>query len=101
MQAHGSWRKLKRLTCVPNFDRLVIGARDDLRAIVIEGHGVDALAVGALLARLELESICRRGRVGVRGKRMAVGVAPNGSPASHTLIVPEKAPETILEPSGE
>ena len=32
---------------------------------------------------------------------MAVGVAPNGSPASQTLIVPELPPDTILEPSEE
>ena len=66
-------RKLKRLTCVPYFDRLVIGARDDLRAIVIEGHGADEVAVGALLARLELESAWEAIREGVRCERMAVG----------------------------
>ena len=31
---------------------------------------------------------------------MAVGVAPNGSPASHTLIVLSKEPETIVLLSG-
>ena len=31
---------------------------------------------------------------------MAVGVAPNGSPASHTLIVSSTEPETIVLPSG-
>ena len=32
-RVHGSWDYTQRLTCVPYFDRLVIGARDDLRRI--------------------------------------------------------------------
>jgi len=32
---------------------------------------------------------------------MAVGIRPNGRPASQTLIVPLESPETIFDPSGE
>ena len=49
-------QKVKRLTCIPNFDRLVIRAGDDLGTIWREGNGVYVVAVGALLARLELQS---------------------------------------------
>ena len=49
-------QKVKRLTCIPNFDRPVIGTGDDLGTIWREGNGADVVAVGALLARLELQS---------------------------------------------
>ena len=49
-------QKVKRLTCVPHFDRLVPRARDDRLSVRSEGHGGDSVAVGALLARLELQS---------------------------------------------
>ena len=32
-------------TGIPHFDRLVVGSGDDLGAIVIEGNGVDAVAM--------------------------------------------------------
>jgi len=47
-----------RYTCIPDFDRDVVGARHDGRAIGGEGHGVDSAAVRALLLRLELQGSC-------------------------------------------
>jgi hypothetical protein len=47
-------------TCIPDFDRHVVGARDDGRAIGGKGHGVDAAAVRALLLRLELQGSCSK-----------------------------------------
>ena len=44
-----------QVTCVPHFDHLVGGARDDCFAIGGEGHRVDSAAVGILLLRLKLE----------------------------------------------
>ena len=61
-------QKLKRLTCVPHFDRLVVGTRDDLGAIGGEGDRADIVAVCVLLLLLKLESACKRGREGVRGE---------------------------------
>ena len=49
-------QKLKRLTCVPDFDRLVLGARYDRFSIWGEGNGADAGVVRVLFRRLELES---------------------------------------------
>ena len=54
-----AWQLEKAITCVPNFDRVVIGAGDDRLTVRSEGNGGDAVAVGALLARLELESACK------------------------------------------
>ena len=47
-------------TCIPDFDRLVVRARDDLGSIVVEGHGVDVAAVRALLLHLKLQGSCSR-----------------------------------------
>ena len=44
------------VTCVPNFDRPIVGAGDDGLAVRRESDGRDRAAVGALLARLELQS---------------------------------------------
>ena len=49
-------QKVKRLTCVPHFDCPVVRSGDDGLAIRGEGDGADVVAVGALLARLELQS---------------------------------------------
>ena len=57
--------------------------------------------MGALLLVFELESACQANRKRVRGAPRAVGIRPNGSPASHTLIVLSQEPETIVFPSGE
>ena len=48
-------QKLKRLTCVPHFDRLIVGTGDDRLAVGREGDGTDEGAVGALVARFELQ----------------------------------------------
>ena len=98
---NGSWRKLKRLTSVPDFDRLVAGTRDDLRAVLVEADGPDGAAVGILLFLLKLECACKRGREGVRGEASDRWEGKFPLPASHTLIVLSSEPETILEPSGE
>ena len=47
-------------TCIPDFDRLVDRARDDLGPIMVEGHGEDLAAVRALLLRLELQGSCSK-----------------------------------------
>ena len=49
-------------TCIPDFDRVVVGARHDSLAIRGEGHGGHAAAVRALLLRLELQGCCRKHR---------------------------------------
>ena len=49
-------QKVKRLTCIPHFDRLIRRSGDDGLAVGREGDGRDPVAVGALLARLELQS---------------------------------------------
>ena len=49
-------------TCTPDFDRLVGRARDNLGAIWGEGHGQHAVAVRALLLRLQLQGSCRKHR---------------------------------------
>jgi len=41
--------------CIPDFDRLVVGARHDLGSIMVEGHRVDPFAVCVLFFRLELQ----------------------------------------------
>ena len=92
-------QKVKRLTCVPDFDRLVGGARDDCLPVGREGDGANAPAVCVLLLSLELESACG-------GCRKASGVGVSGmyrvcSPASQTLIVRSSEPETMVLPSGE
>ena len=84
---------------VPDFDRLVVRAGDDLRAVVIEADRVDPAAVRVLLLRLKLESACERGQKGVRSKARGVRFPFNGRPASQTLIVWSSEPETICEPS--
>jgi hypothetical protein len=47
-------------TCIPDFDRLVIGARHDGLAIRGKGHGAHVVAVRALLLRLELQGSCSK-----------------------------------------
>ena len=64
----------KAITCVPDFDRVVVRARDDLRSVVIEADGVDVAAVRVLLLRLELKRGCQARGEGVRGEARAVGV---------------------------
>ena len=49
-------QKVKRLTCIPHFDRPVERSGDDGLAVGGEGHGHYLAAVGALLARFELQS---------------------------------------------
>ena len=51
-----------RHTCIPDFDRLVAGARGDGRAVGREGHGVHPLAVRPPLPRLELQGCCHKHR---------------------------------------
>ena len=48
-------------TCIPDFDRLVVRARHDLRSIVVEGYGEDRAAVRARLLRLKLQGSCSKG----------------------------------------
>ena len=91
----------KALTCVPHFDRLVVRARNDRLAVGGEGDRHDHVVVRVLLGRFELKRTCKGCGKGVRGERQPLEIASNGSPASQTLMVPEEAPETILEPSGE
>ena len=45
-------------TCIPDFDRLVLRAGHDGRAIGGKGHGHHPVAVRALLLRLELQGSC-------------------------------------------
>ena len=51
-----------RYTCIPDFDRLVVGARHDGRSIGGKGHGghPPGAAVRALLLRLELQGSCSK-----------------------------------------
>ena len=50
-----AWQLEKAITCVPYFDRLVPGARDDRLAVRSEGNRHHVAGVRVLLARLELE----------------------------------------------
>ena len=70
-------------TRIPDFDGLVVGARDDGLAVGREGHGVNVAAVRALLFRLELKGSCRKHRssqVWAKGWRVSAN-----TPASQTL----------------
>ena len=49
-----------RGTCIPDFDRLVVRARDDLGSVVVEGDGGDVAAVRVRLLRLELQGSCSK-----------------------------------------
>ena len=84
-------------TCIPDFDRPVVRARDDLRSIVVEGHRADVVAVRARLLRLELQGSCsKRGAAQLWVRRAIVRARV---PASQTLIVWSSEPETIFVPS--
>ena len=48
----------KAVTCVPDFDGLVEGTRDDGLSVGGEIDGGDAVAVGVILLCLELQSVC-------------------------------------------
>jgi hypothetical protein len=50
----------RRHACIPDFDRLVIGARHDGLAIGGKGHGAHPVAVRALLLRLEVQGSCSK-----------------------------------------
>ena len=76
------------VTCVPDFDRLVVRAGDDGFAVGREGNGADVVAVGVLLLRFELESACEEERRAVRSEATAADDRFNDPPASQTLIVP-------------
>jgi hypothetical protein len=65
-------------TGVPDFDRVVIGTRHDRLAVWGEGNGIDAVTVGIVFGRLELESSCEVNEKGVKSDGMAVGGALNG-----------------------
>ena len=66
------------VTCIPDFDGLVDGARHDGFAVWGEGNGHDFTAVGIVFGRLELESSCEVHEKGVRSDGMAVKIALNG-----------------------
>ena len=51
-------QKVKRLTCIPHFDRLFRRSGDDGLAIRREGDGHDPMAVGVALLRHELQCGC-------------------------------------------
>ena len=94
----GAIRGPKR-TRIPDFDRLVERTRNDRLSVWIEGHGGDQFAVRVLFRRLELESACQRRQkasVWVREGDFGANV-----PASQTLIVLSRDPDTIFVPSGE
>ena len=50
----------RRHACIPDFDRLVVGARHDARTIGGKGHGAHHVAVRALFLRLELQGSCSK-----------------------------------------
>ena len=75
-----------RHTCIPDFDRLVIGARHDGLAVRRERHRGHRRAVCALLHSLELQGCCHKHRGRVRFGLGVRGVNAD-TPASQTLIV--------------
>ena len=87
-------------TCIPDFDRAVPAAGDDLLAALVVAHAHHPAIVSVLLARPELKSGCqtRRERLRIQGQRQ-IGVVSALTPASHTLIVPPLQADTILVPS--
>ena len=73
----GNGKKCER---TPDFERLVVRARDDGVAVGREGHGVHPAAVRALLLRLELQGRCRKHRgsqVWTKGWRVWVLTHPH------------------------
>ena len=86
-------------TCIPDFERLVIGAGDDGLAVGREGHGAHVVAVRALLLCFELQGCCsKRGDTQLWDMGRIGGARP---PASQTLSVLSDEPETTVLPSGE
>ena len=57
----------RQTTCIPDFERLVVGARDDRRAVGREGHGVHKVVVVVE----DVQSAHRHARV--EGEDAAVG----------------------------
>ena len=87
------------LTRIPDFEGAVVRTRNDRLSVWRKGHGVDVTAVRVRLLALELQRGCaaRRGRSVHAGKRFRA----QRSPASQTLMVWSREPETIVFPSGE
>ena len=94
-------QKLKRLTCVPHFDRARVASGDDGFAIGRELHGHDGTGIGVLDLGDLIQALCAKEEARESGMHQGYQARALRAPASQTLIVLSSEPETIVLPSGE